>query len=51
MNRIVQDWFNSVKKTGIEKEDIENHYDSLTEYIGNILDRVYKYHTAYNEFK
>jgi len=49
LNRIVQDWFNSVKKTGIEKEDIENHYDSLTEYIGNILDRVYKYHTAYNE--
>ena len=49
MNRICQDWYNSVKKTGIQKEDLENNYDSLTKYLGDILERIYKYHTAYNE--
>lgn len=49
LSRITQDWFNSVKKSGVTKENIEEHYDDLCNYFGNILDRVYKYHTAYNE--
>lgn len=42
MNRIVQDWFR--QKGGDENP---REYDSLKEYISNILDRVYKYHIAY----
>lgn len=49
LSRITQDWFNSVKKTGVTKENVEEHYDELCHYFGDILDRVYKYHTAYNE--
>ena len=42
MNRIVQDWFR--QKCGDENP---REYDSLNEYISNILERVYKYHIAY----
>lgn len=49
LSRITQDWFNSVKKNGITKENVDEHLDSLCEYLGNILERVYKYHIAYNE--
>lgn len=49
LSRITQDWFNSVKKTCVTKENVEEHYDELCHYFGDILDRVYKYHTAYNE--
>ena len=42
MNRIVQDWFR--QKGGDENP---REYDSLKEYISNILERVYKYHIAY----
>lgn len=42
MNRIVQDWFR--QKCGDENP---REYDSLKEYISNILERVYKYHIAY----
>ena len=41
LNRIVQDWFK-------QKEDKNpRNYDSLKEYLINILERVYKYHIAY----
>lgn len=49
LSRIVQDWFNTVKKTGVEKTKIELHYEDMCAYLGDILSRVYKYHTAYNE--
>ena len=49
LSRIIQDWYNSVKKTGVEKEHIESYYDDMCAYVGDILSRVYKYHTAYNE--
>ena len=42
MNRIVQDWFR--QKCGDENP---REYNSLKEYISNILERVYKYHIAY----
>ena len=42
INRIVQDWFR--QKGGDENP---REYDSLKEYISNILERVYKYHIAY----
>ena len=42
INRIVQDWFR--QKCGDENP---REYDSLKEYISNILERVYKYHIAY----
>ena len=42
MNRIVQDWFR--QKGGDENP---REYNSLKEYISNILGRVYKYHIAY----
>lgn len=46
LNRIVQDWDKNVRPV------ISNtllYRDSLKEYIINILERVYKYQTAYNE--
>ena len=49
LSRIVQDWYNSVKKSGVEKSKIEIHYDDMCAYLGDILSRVYKYHIAYNE--
>lgn len=45
LNRIVQKWSIIQKKHGISEID----WNSLAEYINNILSRVYKYHTAYNE--
>jgi hypothetical protein len=42
INRIVQDWFH--QKGGDENP---REYNSLKEYISNILERVYKYHIAY----
>ena len=51
LNRIVQDWFASLKKKidGVDKVQARHYYDDLKEYLGNILERVYIYHTAYNE--
>lgn len=53
LSRIIQDWYcneykveRGVKPT--EKFD-ETKYDSLKKYITKILERVYKYHLAYNE--
>lgn len=45
LNRIIQDWCKSIG--GVPT--VGNQYDSLKFYLVNILDRVYKYHTAYNE--
>ena len=45
LNRIVQDWCKSIG--GIPT--VGNQYDSLRLYLNDILERVYKYHIAYNE--
>ena len=45
LNRIVQDWCKSIG--GILT--VGNQYDSLRLYLNDILERVYKYHIAYNE--
>ena len=58
LNRIVQDWVNyeikNMPDNGVtielgavlwEPKDLNRFVD----YLGNILDRIYKYHTAYNE--
>ena len=45
LNRIVQDWYDdSAKCLGCVL-----NYDNLKEYLISILDRIYKYHTAYNK--
>jgi ribonucleoside-triphosphate reductase len=44
LSRIVQDWCKSIG--GIPT--VGNQYDSLKQYLINILDRVYKYQLAYN---
>lgn len=50
MNRIVQDWFNNVaSKKGYTRETALEDIESLQVYIGEILERVYMYHIAYNE--
>lgn len=48
LNRIVQDWS---RKNGELKVPYFDEYTwvSLKNYIGEILERVYKYHSAYNE--
>lgn len=43
LNRIVQNWCNG------EPPTVGNQYDSLRLYLREILQRVYKYHIAYNE--
>ena len=53
LSRIIQDWYCNEYKVerGIkpaEKFD-ETKYDSLKKYIVKILERVYRYHLAYNE--
>ena len=51
LNRIIQDWFNGRKEKNSEFffNGSNSDYDSLKNYINKILERVYKYHTAYNE--
>ena len=51
LSRIIQDWFNGrkEKKNDFVFQGNEEDYDSLKTYINKILDRVYKYHEAYNE--
>ena len=51
INRIVQDWYNSYCKEDIDSNLYvwaEENYDSLVEYLNTILERIYKYQTAYN---
>ena len=45
LNRIVQDWCKSIG--GVPT--VGNQYDSLRLYLQTILERVYRYHIAYNE--
>lgn len=49
LNRTIQDWARLNNRiagaSGLSKEEQE----SLIEYLGAIVDRIYKYHTAYNE--
>lgn len=52
LNRIVQDWSNTMKdlnKDDWTQERARESYPDLYEYLIPILERVYKYHTAYNE--
>lgn len=42
LSRIVQNWAKETKGT-------KENYESLKDYINSILERVYKYHIAYNE--
>lgn len=52
LNRIVQDWFknydNNITPSDVSKYS-KDLYPSLKWYLQTILDRVYKYHIAYNE--
>lgn len=54
LNRIVQNWYNMMDShnEGWNKQRAKESYPDLIDYIreeGGILDRVYKYQTAYNE--
>lgn len=50
MSRLVQDWYNSEKSKDPEfKFDSSSSYTSLKKSIGLVLERIYKYHEAYNE--
>lgn len=49
LNRIVQDWVHLNDHIIIPSGFSSEAQESLKEYISKILDRVYMYHTAYNE--
>lgn len=51
LSRIIQDWFNKTYPDGVDCDwgMSDKDYISLKKYINKILERVYKYHTAYNE--
>ncbi len=51
LNRIVQDWNAQMKQLNPEwtQEKARESYPDLYEYLIDILNRVYKYHNAYNE--
>lgn len=51
LNRIIQDWYNEMKRLNPEwnKAIARSCYPDLIEYLQEILGRVYKYHIAYNE--
>ena len=54
LNRIIQDWYKMMEthNSGWNKDRAKESYPDLIDYIredGGILDRVYKYQTAYNE--
>ena len=51
LNRIIQDWYNTMSKLNKDwcKERARDSYPDFIEYLRNILERVYKYHHAYNE--
>jgi len=54
LSRIIQSWarktYSSLDTGKPMKEGFSIDYDSLKKYLINILERVYKYHTAYNEY-
>lgn len=54
LNRIIQNWSKEYKKSmnGMDYTDLHTFYapqSGFKEYLIDILERVYKYHTAYNE--
>lgn len=49
LSRIIQNWFNGEKKKNDDFIFDSTKYPSLRKYIAKIIERVYKYHTAYNE--
>ena len=49
LNRIVQDWYRNYDATNGNMKLSNISYNSLQAYLETILERVYKYHTAYNE--
>lgn len=49
LNRIIQDWARVNDHILIPSGFSKDAQTSFIEYLGNILDRIYKYHTAYNE--
>lgn len=51
LNRIIQDWNAQMKQLNPEwtQERARESYPDLYEYLVDILNRVYKYHNAYNE--
>ena len=51
LSRIIQDWAVTRKdgNNDFKFDQTDKEYNSLNRYINRILERVYKYHTAYNE--
>ena len=50
LNRIVQDWYNDRFNNPITiKESLNIFHLEFSNYLKDILERVYRYHTAYNE--
>ena len=48
LNRIIQDWARENSTSRWESDNLNLH-NSLKSYLNNILERIYKYHNAYNE--
>ena len=48
LNRIIQDWARKNSTSRWESDNLNLH-NSLKSYLNNILERIYKYHNAYNE--
>lgn len=49
LSRNIQNWFNGEKAKNPEYKFSRESYPSLKKYLGKLLERIYKYHTAYNE--
>lgn len=49
LSRNIQDWYNGEKAKNPNYEFTSESYPSIRKYLSKILERVYKYHTAYNE--
>lgn len=49
LSRIVQDFCNIAEKKGIKYSNNDVFHTELKKYLCNILEKVYKYHVAYNE--
>lgn len=49
MNRIVQDFLNTIPNQPKDVCLLKEHASEFQDYLRTILERVYKYHTAYNE--
>lgn len=47
--RNIQDWYNSEKTKNTNFSFTNEAYPSLRKYLSKLLERIYKYHTAYNE--